>query len=404
MKTSKYILFITILYLFIFQFALMQIADVFKFWDELYALLSIGFWMLRLGNRKIIKKNLINKMISLILLYITLGLLSNVIYGYQKVVPVITDVLLNVKFYLGIATTYFLFKNEDLNELKQAKIHIKIIIFILFTLVIADKIWKFFPQGDPRFGINSEQLFFGHPTGLASTSFFLLTLSLFFYTDKKKDLPFIIISIFLVISTLRVKAIGATIIFIYIYLYINVFNKKLTIKSMLIPILVIAIVGWDTFYGYFLSANRFVYARGALTYTSISIAHDYFPIGAGFGTFASAPSGTYYSPLYLQYGINNVYGISQDFTAYISDTFWPMILGQTGVLGFICYIGIITCLFKIVNLSSNFNKKIYTAGMGSLLYILVSSLAESAFVNPFSLTFSVVLGLLICYLKQNKII
>ena len=79
---------------------------------------------------------------------------------------------------------------------------------------------------------------------------------------------------------------------------------------------------------------------------------------------------------------------------FVSDTFWPMILGQFGYLGLISYIFIIYKIY--VDIQKNYskqNKGVYQAKMICLGYLIISSIAESAFVNPISIAMAIILGL-----------
>jgi len=88
-------------------------------------------------------------------------------------------------------------------------------------------------------------------------------------------------------------------------------------------------------------------ARVALTYTSGVIAKDYFPFGVGFGMYASPTSRQTESPVYWMYGIDRVYGLDfiHDGGRFMCDSFWPMLLGETGILGTIIYIIILYYCF-----------------------------------------------------------
>ena len=74
-------------------------------------------------------------------------------------------------------------------------------------------------------------------------------------------------------------------------------------------------------------------ARTVLYAVGWSIARDRFPIGAGFGRFGGYVSAIRYSPIYDEYGISRIWGLSPEFPAYIEDTYWPHLLGETGWLG-----------------------------------------------------------------------
>jgi hypothetical protein len=79
-------------------------------------------------------------------------------------------------------------------------------------------------------------------------------------------------------------------------------------------------------------------ARARLYSTGWKIADEDFPVGVGFGRFASYPSRIYYSPVYYQYKLSTVYGLSPTYTNFIDDTSWPSVIGETGYGGFVAYV------------------------------------------------------------------
>lgn len=79
--------------------------------------------------------------------------------------------------------------------------------------------------------------------------------------------------------------------------------------------------------------------RGALYAKAPTVAADYFPLGAGWGTYgSSATRDIYYSPLYVEYGISNIWGGSRREGMFLTDLFWPKILGELGVIGATLYL------------------------------------------------------------------
>lgn len=79
--------------------------------------------------------------------------------------------------------------------------------------------------------------------------------------------------------------------------------------------------------------------RTGLYVVGFLIAMNHFPLGTGFCTFGSNLSFLERSPLYAEYGLNNsqAMGDNQE-GAFISDTFWPYIYGQWGIIGLILYV------------------------------------------------------------------
>lgn len=77
--------------------------------------------------------------------------------------------------------------------------------------------------------------------------------------------------------------------------------------------------------------------RVALYVGSVAIARDHFPLGVGLGRYGSHMSGEDYSPVYSEYGLEKVQGLQPTDNGAITDTFWPMLLGETGLLGLIAF-------------------------------------------------------------------
>lgn len=90
---------------------------------------------------------------------------------------------------------------------------------------------------------------------------------------------------------------------------------------------------WDL--AYYIPGNP----RVLLYTTSLTIARDYFPLGAGLGRYDSPLSRDpdSFSPLYRRYGLDHIWGLTPHYAAYITDTYWPHILGEIGVFGLIGY-------------------------------------------------------------------
>ena len=129
---------------------------------------------------------------------------------------------------------------------------------------------------------------------------------------------------------------------------------------------------------------------------------DYFPIGTGFGTFGSYMSAKNYSPLYQMYGISNVNGLIKGAAYFVSDSFWPMIAGQTGIVGLIAIIAVLCLMVVKIQKIKQWNKAMYAGGLMAMAYLLIVSMAESAFVNPVAIPLALVLGLIYGQDENNQ--
>jgi hypothetical protein len=76
-------------------------------------------------------------------------------------------------------------------------------------------------------------------------------------------------------------------------------------------------------------------ARGLLVLGALELGTAEFPLGVGFGRFGTYPSVLFYSDIYDQLGLSQIYGFSSDSPNFIMDTYWPHILAEAGVLGLI---------------------------------------------------------------------
>lgn len=76
-------------------------------------------------------------------------------------------------------------------------------------------------------------------------------------------------------------------------------------------------------------------ARTVLTIDSVEIAAEEFPAGAGFGRFGSAVAASTYSPEYVERGYPEIWGLGRtaDDGRFLTDTEWPAIIGESGLLG-----------------------------------------------------------------------
>ncbi len=388
-KIIAYI-YILLLYLLIFQNFLQSFIEVFQYLDEAIALLGLFVLIYDIIRKKgKVSRSFFIILVCLLLIFI-IGFYAVVTNKYQTINYALIDAFLLFKFFF----VYFLScimtkKNNILAFSKVIYFHLKIILIILTIFTIANYIFKIYPFGE-RYGIMVNKLFFEHPTYLAGACIALLV-NFITFSDKISN-KYIILTLLILISTLRVKAIGGALAILMIAIYVNQTNKKLSIIKLSIIGILIIIIAYPQFEYYFLDIEGS--ARRVLTETSVEIANDNFPIGTGFGTFANFVSGENYSPVYELYGISNVQGLEEGKANFLSDTFWPMIIGQFGYLGTILYLTcLITIFIKIQKDCKIEQKKIYIAKFSALIYLLIASSAEPSFVNPIAIPLALILGM-----------
>lgn len=128
-------------------------------------------------------------------------------------------------------------------------------------------------------------------------------------------------------------------------------------------------------------------ARAALYAASTQVASDHFPFGVGLGRYGSWMSRVEYSPVYGQYGLDAIFGLRPDRPIYVTDTFWPQILGELGVVGlfgYVAFVGGLTATLWVWSRRET-DPLVKTFYLGTfLLFVqsLVDSLATPMFVSP----------------------
>lgn len=182
--------------------------------------------------------------------------------------------------------------------------------------------------------------------------------------------------------------------------------RRLTFKHMVMMTLVVALVvavTWKKFSYYFLVGNTGAttfdpsviesFARPVLYATGFLILTDHFPFGTGLASFASYRSIEPYSGVYVEYGINNVYGLSPAFPSFVCDAYYPS-LAQFGIVGIGLFIWLMTWLIRNLGvLARNGRVALYSVGMLAMTFVLVESTAGTAMVNCGGVMAMLILGI-----------
>lgn len=394
--------------LFLFQNGLQQKIDFFQYVDELFAFLVIPFFLLRLGQKRLDLRWTGKRTVFFLLLVIfaASGWCGFLCYHYQPFMNAAKDAYVNLKFYMAAAAAYLLFREEEL-DFGRMKTYIwpllNGIIVFLFLFCVMDLCFGIYST-DTRGGMRAVKLFYSAYTFLAGNCVLLSAVCLWFYREKRsKIIPPLILLAFTMLSTRRVKAMGAAACVLLIYLLILRRKQKISkkVKALACGIVAIAAAAgiYQTVSYYYLMGVES--ARAVLTIAAPFIAADHFPFGTGWGTYGSAFSTEPYSPVYGMYRMAGVWGISPDYPDFVSDTFWPMILAQCGVFGFLALIGVLILLIREIYLWKQ-DKSVFASALLPILYLFISSTSESAFANPIAVPFAFWIGFLFAEQKQKN--
>lgn len=194
-----------------------------------------------------------------------------------------------------------------------------------------------------------------------------------------------------------------------LWLFIAFFMKKrikFNISFLLIcPFLIYIIykINYDKIMQYTVNGVEEGAARTYLYITSLDVFKDFFPLGPGFGTFATDSAAKYYSPLNYHYGLNNIYGLNPDDdvtgTSFYSDTFYPL-LAQFGIIGAILFFLFIKKRWQ--EGSSIENDQKYKLFIFCFAYILIQCIAENTFTGANGVPIMLILGLSLSSSNRNS--
>lgn len=366
----------------VFQNLLRRFQSYFSYLDEIVTIFIVIFWGIALLNKKR-RPSLLNIEKLIIIMYfcfLGLALISTKINEVQPIVIAQYKDMLAISKFVIMYIGGLILSNDINKELLLSKLAKKsrIYITIIFICGILEEIFGIGMSLETRYGIKCYKFLFSHQTYLVSAMVMFLAIILANKDKKRYDKFIIFEALFVIIITCRNKGFALILAYIIINLILK-YKKSIKISHLLFILIVGFIMSYEkikeVFY-YGLTA-----ARPALYIVGLKIARDYFPLGSGFGSFSSSISGEYYSPIYFQYGISNVMGLTRNSYEYMGDTFWPYIYGQFGVMGCILFIAIIICIYISIKerYLYSYNKKV--AVFTLFAYIIIASGAEAIFTD-----------------------
>lgn len=313
------------------------------------------------------------------------------------------DFLIFFKYLITFLGAYNFFRdNNKINILKiEAKFILIITVITTLFMIVNLFIGIDYMTYEYRYGIRAFQFIYGHPGALtAITIFFCVFLILQIFEGKAKKTYFLglLLNMLILISTLRSRAIViSAIIFILLYMFYFRKNKKINYRMLIgISIAVAFFIAYEQFDNYFISSDRT--PRLDLLRGGIQVMLNCFPIGAGFATYGSFAASTYYSVLYYKFRFYNNYGMTPRDGQFLTDNFWPMIMGEFGAIGLVLYIILVYKIIKIIWKKSDTNYK-KCISILIIFTILFNSLVSSSFVHYTAVAYMFILALI---LKMNS--
>ncbi len=365
------------------------LKKVFKHLDEILVLFGLVYIILHIYF--IFKKK--RALLFLWIAFMAIGAVSGVTFRYQGILPSLVDAVTVIsKFMVGYFVAFIyasLHENKVSSRIKGAARWITVFLFVIALHDMVLTPW--FPKGDFRYFTNSLILMFPHQTYLAAAAATLLVL--LGYTNKSnQNIPHMLMASFVGFMTLRGKAIAFFLVYWVLYISILIFRNRHYLAMMVGGGIGCVIIAFEQISDYFLTSTRYS-PRQILLQDSISLALEHFPLGTGFGTFGSTIAQQYYSPLYVQLGYTKLHGMGPTDAMFLTDSFWPEILAQFGLIGTVLFIAVLGCL--LISCLQKLSRKPLSGFtmLAIMVNMLINSMAESSFFNPTSFLLFAIFGL-----------
>ena len=364
----------------------------FSYADEMvtfFVVMAAGFRLLKELTNKELRLPLLGMVSAgLMALLVLIGLIGNFLWDVQQhQYAILIDIVACIKFPLIVLCGIYVCKGCSSHLMILIETEVKILSVVMLLLACANLVVNFGMGGEIRYGLRAFFFLNGHPTALVAMG---VGMSLILLRDPRGNIPWILVLLLVISSSLRSKGFVYCVL-VLIAMFVLRGGRRLNAIHIALCAAMGLAIGWDQYITYFTNDG---YARTELTRASLEIARDFFPIGPGFATFASNITSVsqYYSVLYYLYDLSDVQGLVLGDVTFLSDTFWPIVLGQFGYLGTAVFISLMICLFKLCYDQADNRRIVSICCFG---YLLISSTAESAFFHPLAVFLAVSMSLVI---------
>ena len=168
-------------------------------------------------------------------------------------------------------------------------------------------------------------------------------MSWYLFTEDTKRNRYIALALVLTgMFAPKFKFMGELVCFIAFVFFVKKqlnFKSPKTVFFAVVLVVTVLVVTWTRFDAYYVTGlDNEAMARPMSYKTSLQILWDYFPLGPGMGSFACNGAWKFYSPLYYEYNLTSIWGLSPEGGFFICDAYYPT-LAQFGVVGvfFFCW-------------------------------------------------------------------
>lgn len=284
-------------------------------------------------------------------------------------------------------------------------------LFSAFVMYFVNRVVPIFEVTEQRFGFDTYSFIANNAGEFANLIFAAGILAFSVCRSSQIRIVSIGMMLFLSFASLRFKAMVLALLYVLLAVsrriglvqtrVAEVSPREVVTQSRVRLIYLLAIIpfglalGAEQFSNYFLGELT---PRLFLVQSAIAVASDFFPFGAGGGTFGSAVSKLSYSDLYYDLGFAGRWGLTEADGRFLSDSFWPMVIAQYGIAG----LGIVLAIYVMIlrNVVQHWAPT-YRHSIGAamiLVNLALSTLGSAILVG----NLGVVLIVALCFLLRDR--
>ncbi|MBV3415232.1 hypothetical protein KSW79_12635 [Prevotella copri] len=214
-------------------------------------------------------------------------------------------------------------------------------------------------------------------------------------TKRNRNIAILIMLLGLVSG--KSKYFGECVVFIALMMFVKSkinFTSVSTLLKVAALGCVVIFFTWTKFNAYYVEGFQSDAAEMArpLTYeTGMEIMFkDYIPFGSGLGSFGTAAAAKEYSPLYYDYQLNNVWGLTPENPMFLADAFYPT-LAEFGIGGLFFFLWFWKRRLWECNKIPNI--VYYRMALMAILTLALESTADSSYLSGKGMGYFMVLAL-----------
>ena len=381
------------------QSPLVEIIPGSSYFDEiLMVCLGFCFLMKTAKRRKIEREDML--VCGCLILLMILGVCCNLTSGVSRPTAAILQDLMTLPkvFICYLGAKYLFCDRKDCWDILgwASKVAGLIVVVAVVCIPLAYLGYLDMLSRSTRMGMRCFEFIYGSPGMLSQYCVLfttVLTADLARGNVGRSRWLFWALSLVLWASTLRTRAFVMILLVLFLTFVVfrpgmrNKFRghamfRKLTSPLVLVPVagvsLLVSLDQIDHYFGGLESARSYLLDGGIQAFL------EFFPLGAGFGTYGTEAARAYFSPLYSRYGVSSHWALGSDGTE-LTDTFWPAIMAEFGLFGTVLYVIVVFVVLRRIIKACAGQRFLLVAAVSFVAYALIASTATGVF---FSYTIS----------------